>query len=119
MLHQPDSAVPGRERPDERLVPRVEDVADDRADSSDSLAAHFFHAAEASQDAPRAGDSGGGPRIPGYVIRTLIHAGGQACVYRATQTSTGQDVAIKVVMGIPWQRDIQFRPARAGGLSGM
>ena len=52
------------------------------------------------------GDSASGePRelpnnyFPGYLIKSEIHRGGQGVVYRATQPSTGQTVAIKLMHG--------------------
>ena len=37
--------------------------------------------------------------LPGYEIQEEIHRGGQGVVYRATQVSTSQTVAIKVMLG--------------------
>ena len=40
--------------------------------------------------------------LPGYKIAAEIHRGGQGIVYRATQTATGRDVAIKVLREGPF-----------------
>lgn len=45
-------------------------------------------------------------RAPGYRVSELIAFGGQGAVYRAVQTATGREVAIKVPIG-----DLQRRPS--------
>ncbi|MEO1530364.1 MAG: serine/threonine-protein kinase, partial [Planctomycetota bacterium] len=45
----------------------------------------------------RATSAGPVPAIPGYEIRSLIGRGGSGLVYLATQESTGQEVAVKVL----------------------
>ncbi len=88
-----------------------EDLVDAHPDISEELAARLG-AAEAMLDQPESSvarlpvEFNGPlvapqtpPSIPGYAITETIHRGGQGVVYRATQESTGREVAVKVMHG--------------------
>jgi WD40 repeat protein/tRNA A-37 threonylcarbamoyl transferase component Bud32 len=85
-----------------------------RAQLEEMRAAHAFLArfqqcseAASSHDATALeGPSPRTIRVPGYEVDSLIALGGQGSVYKARQTATGRDVAIKVPL-----RDTQRRPS--------
>ena len=66
---------------------------------------HLIHAAlREADEIPRAAPTPT-DTIPGYRIEGEIHRGAQGVVYRAVQSSTGQDVAVKVMKEGPHAGD--------------
>lgn len=97
---------------DEELLAAHPDLLPELAEHVRALRRVERAAVEARQDGDEADTRRGSerpisgeralPRFPGYEIREELHRGGQGVVYRATQTSTGRDVAVKVMRAGPF-----------------
>ena len=77
--------------------PHCKTVAADIRDNNAFMSRLAHVATEQRDPLPRAGAPT--DLIDGYRLHEEIHRGGQGVVYRATQTATGRNLAVKVLLG--------------------